>query len=78
MPVLLILELQSSRERDSAVKNTIQSVVTSAFGAMPPPSKCFRFFPGLHLTPHCGTVQNKSVSANMAVATSLPIMVGIK
>lgn len=45
---------------------------------MPPPSKCFRFFTGLCLTPHCSTAQNKSVSANMAMATSLPITAGTK
>lgn len=78
MSVLLTLEPQSSRERDSATKNTIQSVVTSTFGVVGPPSECFRSFTGLHSTPHCSTVQNKSVSANMAMVTSLPKTVETK
>lgn len=43
-----------------------------------PPSECFGFFMGLHLTPLRSTMQNKSVSANMATVTSLPITVGTK
>lgn len=77
MSALLTLEFQSSRERDSAV-NHYSVCGYQHVWSYAPPSKCFRFFTGLHLTPRCSTVQNKSVSANMSMATSLPMTVGTK